>query len=96
MKDAVTFWICLQVFIVIVETFIRWSVTSLDVKARCRGYALGVCAQFLWLAIFIHTHMWYLMPLLVIDGGIWLRGYRKNRKHLNTLIRIQRECNKGT
>ena len=91
-----TIWVGLQCFIVVVETFIRWSVTSMDVKDRCRGYALGVCAQFLWLAIFIHTQMWYLMPLLIIDGSIWLRGYLRNKRHFNTILRKQREYNQIT
>ena len=75
-----TFWIALQVFIVIVETYIRWSVTSLTPSQRRKGYFCGVCAQFLWLIIFIHTGMWYLMPLLVIDGSIWLRGFIRHTK----------------
>ena len=91
MKDYMTIWIGLQIVIVILETIIRWSVTSLDTKSRCRGYALGVGAQFLWLAVFIHTQMWYLMPLLIIDGSIWLRGYIRNRRRYNTQLRFQRE-----
>lgn len=91
MSEYMTFWIGLQVVIVCLETFIRWSVTSLDTKSRCKGYLLGVCAQFLWLIIFIHTKMWYLMPLLIIDGSIWMRGYLRNRRRYNTQLRFQRD-----
>jgi hypothetical protein len=73
-------WIILQIFIVLVETFIRLHVTSTHRHARLVGYATGVMAQFLWLAIFLHTHQYWLLPLLILDGSIWFRGLVLNKR----------------
>jgi hypothetical protein len=72
------FWIALQVVIVIVETFIRLHVTSAKPATRRRGYIVAIGAQFLWLMVMLHTRQYFLLPLLVLDGGIWLRGLLKN------------------
>lgn len=77
MQNAV--WIALQLLIVVVETLVRLNVTSNQRKARMTGYWIALGAQFLWLIVFLHTKQFYLLPLLAIDGGIWLRGLIRNR-----------------
>jgi len=46
------------------------------------GYITGVFAQIPWLIVFIHTRQFYLLPLLILDGGIWFRGIEQNKKKL--------------
>ena len=67
-------WIILQIFIVCLETFIRWKVTHIKRKHRKIGYICGIFAQFFWLAIFLHVKQYYLIILLIINAFIWGRG----------------------
>jgi hypothetical protein len=78
-----SFWTALQLFILVVETYVRWNVTSKKRKRRMCGYVTGVFAQFPWLIVFIHTQQWYLLMLLVLDGGIWFRGIEQNKRKPN-------------
>lgn len=68
-------WICLQVFIICLEMAVRLHVTSKSSQRRRRGYFLGMTAQVPWAFVFISCHLWYLLPLLLIDGAIWGRGF---------------------
>lgn len=72
------FWIALQVLIVLVETYVRIHVTSAHSRWRVRGYVVAIGAQFLWLAVMLHTHQYFLLPLLLLDGSIWYRGLVMN------------------
>lgn len=83
--DTINYWwIGLQCFIVILEMFVRINVTSMSPKKRKLGYCLGMCAQIPWLFVFIIKGCWYLIPLTVIDGSIWARGFfnHKNKREL--------------
>ena len=75
----VIFWILLQLLILVVETIIRTHVTSAKPATRRRGYLIAIGAQFLWLMVMLHTRQYFLLPLLVLDGGIWLRGLLLNK-----------------
>jgi len=73
-----TYWlIILQLLIVCVEIFTHWRVTSSRPIRRKHGCMAGLTVQFLWLVVFVCVKTWYLLPLLVINGYIWHRGYKK-------------------
>jgi len=72
------YWlIVLQLLIVCIEIFIHWHVTSSRPMRRKHGCFAGIAVQFLWLMVFIYVETWYLLPLLIINGCIWHRGYKK-------------------
>ena len=77
-----SFWTAIQFVILVVETYVRWNVTSRKRRQRMAGYITGVFAQIPWLIVFIHTRQFYLLPLLILDGGIWFRGIEQNKKKL--------------
>lgn len=76
--DQITWWNIFLFEVVLIETFIRYYITSSRKWKRLQGSIVATVAQFLWLVIFIVTKQYTLLLLTVIDGCIWIRGIYRN------------------
>lgn len=78
MKFDNLYWILFSVFVILVELFIRYHITSSKKYKRWRGCWVAIFAQVLWVIIFLTTHQYVLIVLTVVDAVIWTRGVHRN------------------
>jgi phosphatidylserine synthase len=73
-----TWWNIFLLEVVLIETFIRYYITSSKKWKRFQGCIVATVAQLLWVIIFMTTSQYTLLLLTFIDGCIWIRGIYRN------------------